>query len=106
MVMAIAPRVGPPNQGGGTKIDPLIGEVIGGVSGLPGVPAPMRFAGQVLGGLISSGALNPPPPMTTVPTRDPYRSLPGYVNPLNPNYQGYSQNPVIPGINPMNYVVH
>ena len=90
MVMAIAPRVGPPNQGGGTKIDPLIGEVIGGVSGLPGVPAPMRFAGQILGGLISSGALNPPPPMTTAPIADPYRSLP----------PGYSPTPILDSLIP------
>jgi len=80
MVMAIAPKFGPSNQGGHPQIDPLIGEVIGGVSGLPGVPAPMRFAGQILGGLISSGALNAPQPMTTVPTSSTYNpiSLPQY----------------------------
>ena len=95
MVMAIAPRFGPPQTSGGVKIDPVLGDIVSSASLLPGIPAPMRLAGQIFGGLISSGALNPPPPLTTGPTVDPYGQP-----------QGYSRTPVIPGINPMNYVVY
>ena len=87
--MAIAPRVAPPQTSGGVKIDPVLGDIVSSASLLPGIPAPMRLAGQIFGGLISSGALNPPQPMTTGPISDPYGRP-----------QGYSQTPILNSLIP------
>ena len=74
---------GPARQPYPTQAPPVgsyLGKIIGGLSDLPGVPTPIRFAGGLVEDLIASGALNAPQPMTTVPTSRTYNpiSMPQY----------------------------
>ena len=81
--MHLGPTTQPyPTQG--TNIGSYVGKIIGGLSDLPGVPTPIRFAGGLVEDLIASGALNPPVLTTTNPY--PQGSMPNPI--MNPYIRG------------------
>ena len=81
--MHLGPTTQPyPTQG--TNIGSYVGKIIGGLSDLPGVPTPIRFAGGLVEDLIASGALNPRVLTTTNPY--PQNSIPNPI--MNPYLRG------------------
>ena len=81
--MHLGPTTQPyPTQG--TNIGSYVGKIIGGLSDLPGVPTPIRFAGGLVEDLIASGALNPHVLTTTNPY--PQNSIPNPI--MNPYLRG------------------
>ena len=81
--MHLGPTTQPyPTQG--TNIGSYLGKIIGGLSDLPGVPTPIRFAGGLVEDLIASGALNPRVLTTTNPY--PQNSIPNPI--MNPYLRG------------------
>ena len=78
---------GPARQPYPTQAPPVgsyLGKIIGGLSDLPGVPTPVRFAGGLVEDLITSGALNPHVLTTTNPY--PQNSMPNPI--MNPYIRG------------------
>ena len=78
---------GPARQPYPTQAPPVgsyLGKIIGGLSDLPGVPTPIRFAGGLVEDLIASGALNPRVLTTTNPY--PQNSIPNPI--MNPYLRG------------------
>lgn len=57
----------------------LVGNTLSLASDIPGVPTPLRLAGNVAGELIASGAFRPPV-LTTAPT--PSQNLPLFYPPI------------------------
>ena len=66
------------------NIGSYVGKIFGGISDLPGVPTPIRFAGGLVEDLIASGALNPRVLTTTNPY--PQGSMPNPI--MNPYIRG------------------